>query len=609
MRWSTMAAATVEAVLLGSLTAVPALADVVPVVEPSTSMADPAARVTQNPTPMLDSISGSWGSFMEPGVGGFVVADDVVELRVALPSELSSRFGEPWEFAVRTRDNGQTLSSGQVDASTGRFSAPVPQSLRGFSEVELVVTDYYQSGTSVPVPVTFSAILRVRADQNATSANIALTKATASSYGRSTMYGSSPQNARVAPGSTVTITSKPGTWTRGPDGDWANPAPIRAMLFAPGGAASFGFLPGTASADGSTVTVRIPRTSLTPYFPNGETSRPLTMQVDLSPAGSGLPNGTFSVQAYLELVPSIQPAVDRVEGPDRYSVAAAVAYRAFPDGADTAFVVTGANYPDALSAGPAAVHRDAPLLLTKRDSLPPAAAEVLAHLAARDVYVVGGPDSVSAEVVAQIESTGATVHRIGGADRYAASRALAADAFTGAGAGSGLVYIATGANFPDALAAGGAAGNAGAPVLLVRGAAPTLDAETEAQLRDLGVTRIKIAGGPASVSTGIEKALAAIAPTTRLAGPDRISAAAAINLDAYGTSERAFVVTGYKFPDALAGSAWAGKLGAPLYVSRAECLPPVVSAAFFQQKVKQVTLIGGPASLAPAVSDLDLCTG
>ena len=54
--------------------------------------------------------------------------------------------------------------------------------------------------------------------------------------------------------------------------------------------------------------------------------------------------------------------------------------------------------------------------------------------------------------------------RLAGADRYATAAAISKATFA---PGVGLVYVATGANFPDALAGAAAAGKTGSPVLLV----------------------------------------------------------------------------------------------------------------------------------------------
>jgi putative cell wall-binding protein len=73
------------------------------------------------------------------------------------------------------------------------------------------------------------------------------------------------------------------------------------------------------------------------------------------------------------------------------------------------------------------------------------------------------------------------------------------------------VYVATGLNFPDALAAAAAAGRLGGPVLLV---GPTsIPADTQAELGRLKPGRIVVAGGSGVVSDGVLNQLAAYLAT------------------------------------------------------------------------------------------------
>ncbi|TPX02856.1 hypothetical protein FJ656_20225, partial [Schumannella luteola] len=163
--------------------------------------------------------------------------------------------------------------------------------------------------------------------------------------------------------------------------------------------------------------------------------------------------------------------------------------------------------------------------------------------------------------------------------------------------------------FPDALAAGPAAVANHAPVVLVDGFASSLDAATLQLFDDLGVTTVKIAGGPASVSTGIEQQLAEDYTVQRFGGADRFEAAVAINDDAFSAVEEvAFIATGLKFPDALAGGALAAKYGAPLYVTRDTCIPGSVLDSLAGLEIEKVYLLGGPASLSTDVADLERCS-
>jgi len=170
-----------------------------------------------------------------------------------------------------------------------------------------------------------------------------------------------------------------------------------------------------------------------------------------------------------------------------------------------------------------------------------------------------------------------------------------------------LAYLATGEKFPDALAAGGAAGSQDAPVILVKGSASDLDAATEALLDELGTTDTRVLGGEASVTPGVFNDIDAVTSAVRLGGADRYQAARTINADAFDSADRAFIATGLNFPDALAGSAWAAASGSPMYVVPGTCVTAGVLADLDTLGVTHVTLLGGEASLTPDVFAMTSC--
>ena len=140
----------------------------------------------------------------------------------------------------------------------------------------------------------------------------------------------------------------------------------------------------------------------------------------------------------------------RIAGADRYTTAVAIA--GAMGNPPTVFEASGTNFPDALSAVPAAVAMHGAILLTNGAAQVAATSTyVTAHATSR--YAVGGPAAY-----ADPSAIG-----IAGADRYATSDAVALAFFpTTTG-----VSVSSGANFPDALAAGPVAGAAKQPMLLV----------------------------------------------------------------------------------------------------------------------------------------------
>lgn len=95
------------------------------------------------------------------------------------------------------------------------------------------------------------------------------------------------------------------------------------------------------------------------------------------------------------------------------------------------------------------------------------------------------------------------------------------------------VYVATGVNFPDALAGGVLAALEGAPVLRVT--KDTIPPDTEAELTRLTPKKIVIFGGAGVVSDAVAAQLAVFATAntadevTRLAGTNRFATAAEIS--------------------------------------------------------------------------------
>jgi Leucine-rich repeat (LRR) protein/putative cell wall-binding protein len=255
--------------------------------------------------------------------------------------------------------------------------------------------------------------------------------------------------------------------------------------------------------------------------------------------------------------------VTRLFGANRYATAAAVSAANFPSGVSAAFIATANNFPDALSAGPVAGREGAPILLTGKAALPPETVQELIRLKPERIVVVGGTAVVSNTVMSQLAAyTAGSVTRVAGANRYATAAAMSASAFD---PGVGTVLVATGANFPDALAGGPAGVMWDGPVLLTQQNA--IPASTMAELQRLHPGRIVVLGGTGAVSSGVAGQLASLTsgPVLRYAGANRYATAAAISKAVFVSgSGTVFVSTGTNYPDAVAAGSAAGMLHAPI---------------------------------------------
>ncbi|MCS5715769.1 cell wall-binding repeat-containing protein [Herbiconiux sp. CPCC 205716] len=197
-------------------------------------------------------------------------------------------------------------------------------------------------------------------------------------------------------------------------------------------------------------------------------------------------------------------------------------------------------------------------------------------------------------------ATPTSIERIGGADRFVVSAAVSAKTFP---VGVPVAYVASGEGFSDALSGSAAAGYQDGPVLLVRKDA--VPEAVRAELDRLDPARIVVLGGVNAVSDQVKAALKSLAPTvTRIGGADRFVVSAAISTAVFPIGAPvAFVASGSTFPDALAGSAAAGKLGGPVLLVTKDAIPGPVKAELERLRPGAIVVLGGRASIGDAVAD------
>lgn len=230
--------------------------------------------------------------------------------------------------------------------------------------------------------------------------------------------------------------------------------------------------------------------------PAGRLDRRVAAEVDrLGASTVYLAGGTVALSPKVERALA-RTGVDvvRLAGRDRFETAAVIAAETVAHSDDfrgQVFVADGVTgWPDALAASARASASGSPLLLVGGGTVPRATKRMLREWASQDgpyggqahvrVTVVGGEGVVSAgqhQTLEMLEGD-VSVGRVAGADRYATSAAAAGmtAAPTQWSASSTdqvvPVWVATGRNWPDALAAGPAAAKAGAKLVLVDGHDP-----------------------------------------------------------------------------------------------------------------------------------------
>lgn len=291
--------------------------------------------------------------------------------------------------------------------------------------------------------------------------------------------------------------------------------------------------------------------------------------------------------------------VERLSGENRFETAVAAALSVYPEGADVVFVATGRAFPDALTATAAAGHEEGPVLLTDADRLPLVTREALESLAPSQILVTGGSTAVNDAVLTELEDyTTGSVTRLSGGDRYETAAAIASRFES-----PETVFVATGLDYPDALAAGARAGATGAPVLLVQ--QDHIPSSTVSALQALTPDAIVVVGGAGSVSGGVLTSLGdyTTGEVTRVSGGDRYATAAALS-EGLETTEFGFVATGEDWPDALGAAALAGHLGAPVLLVKVDQLPSATTTELERLKAPHLRVVGGTGVIQDVVREV-----
>ncbi len=140
----------------------------------------------------------------------------------------------------------------------------------------------------------------------------------------------------------------------------------------------------------------------------------------------------------------------RLGGNNRYETSVAIADEVGVTG-DIA-VTYGMGFADGISFSPIAAKKRIPILLVNTNSIPKETSDFLNRVDESKTYVIGGSGIISDNIVSSLTNS----YRLGGIDRYATNKEIF-DRFKGEMTLSDM-FIASGLDYPDALAASALAG-------------------------------------------------------------------------------------------------------------------------------------------------------
>ena len=242
----------------------------------------------------------------------------------------------------------------------------------------------------------------------------------------------------------------------------------------------------------------------------------------------------------------------RISGKDRITTSVEISKSAYTT-SENVVLASGFNFADALSAGQLASALDAPLLLSSQDKLDSQTKNEIERLKAKKVFVVGGDNAISKTGIdTTLKSEKIDVTRLEGQDRYSTSQKVMEK--TKEIINPEYLLIASGKNFPDALAATGFFVNHKSVMVLSDGLT-----YPQSNLQEIAI------GGknqlPLKGFTG-----------KRVSGKDRYETALEIAKLSFDKNNNAILASGQVFADSLSAVSLTKKHNAPIILTQANSL-------------------------------------
>ena len=244
--------------------------------------------------------------------------------------------------------------------------------------------------------------------------------------------------------------------------------------------------------------------------------------------------------------------VTRIYGKDRITTSVEISKSAYTT-SENVVLASGFNFADALSAGQLASALDAPLLLSSQDKLDSQTKNEIELLKAKKVFVVGGDNAISKTGIdTTLKSEKIDVTRLEGQDRYSTSQKVMEK--TKEIINPEYLLIASGKNFPDALAATGFFVNHKSVMVLSDGLT-----YPQSNLQEIAI------GGknqlPLKGFTG-----------KRVSGKDRYETALEIAKLSFDKNNNAILASGEVFADSLSAVSLTKKHNAPIILTQSNSL-------------------------------------
>lgn len=215
------------------------------------------------------------------------------------------------------------------------------------------------------------------------------------------------------------------------------------------------------------------------------------------------------------------------------------------------------------------------------------------------ITAIASDGSGSAACNVTVTANGKNTIRLGGANRYETSVAIAESGWP-----SGSVYavLATGNDYPDALSAAPLAKKYDAPILLTDKS--TIPQNILDEIVQLKTSHIFICGGTGVISQDVENKLNTMGITTeRLEGKDRYETSLAIAKKMGVTTGQLISVNGYDWADALSASSIAAEMGIPVLLTDKDAVSEDLNSFLDQGSFSKTYVLGDTSLISNSVAD------
>lgn len=295
----------------------------------------------------------------------------------------------------------------------------------------------------------------------------------------------------------------------------------------------------------------------------------------------------------------------RLSGDNRVETSVAVSQQVYKNQQVDNVVLAGWHGEvDALTGTLLASSKNAPLLLI--NTYDETIQSELKRLGAKNIYLLGGEQLISEQVVQSLTDDGYQVQRIAGDDRWTTATAVADESIVEAN----HVFLANdgrSGSLADALAAGPASGKNREPILLT--SHNKVPQETLDTLKRLKTETITIIGGPNVISQGVENTLHELGyRVQRLAGDNRWETAEKIAEEYFADSINHIIVNDGRignFADAVVGGYLGANENAPVLLTLSNQLNSSTESFLHKDQVKAY-ILGGETVVTDHVKEQSL---